>query len=87
MPPSNGATGRLVVCPTPIGNLGDITLRALDALPEADVVACEDPRRTKILLDRYEIAGKLVSFHEHNEEARSSKAGRDRRGQADGSGR
>jgi 16S rRNA (cytidine1402-2'-O)-methyltransferase len=59
--------GRLVVCPTPIGNLGDITLRALDALRAADAIACEDTRRTKILLDRYEIAGKTVSFHEHNE--------------------
>jgi 16S rRNA (cytidine1402-2'-O)-methyltransferase len=71
MPPPNGETGRLVVCPTPIGNLGDITLRALETLREADVVACEDTRRTKILLDRYEIAGKLVSFHEHNEETRT----------------
>jgi 16S rRNA (cytidine1402-2'-O)-methyltransferase len=63
--------GRLVVCPTPIGNLGDITLRALEALREADVIACEDTRRTKILLDRYEIEGKLVSFHEHNERDRA----------------
>ncbi len=67
--------GRLVVCPTPIGNLGDITLRALDALREADAIACEDTRRTKVLLDRYEIAGKLVSFHEHNESARASELG------------
>jgi len=63
--------GRLVVCPTPIGNLGDVTLRALDALREASVIACEDTRRTRILLDRYEISGTLVSFHEHNEDARS----------------
>jgi 16S rRNA (cytidine1402-2'-O)-methyltransferase len=66
-----GRLGRLVVCPTPIGNLGDMTLRGLDALREADVIACEDTRRTKVLLDRYEIAGKLVSFHEHNEGARA----------------
>ena len=63
-------SGRLVLCPTPIGNLGDITLRALDALRGADTIACEDTRRTRVLLDRYEIAGKLVSFHEHNEDAR-----------------
>ena len=60
-----------MVCPTPIGNLGDITLRALDVLREADTIACEDTRRTKVLLDRYEIGGKLVSFHEHNEDARA----------------
>lgn len=72
-PPSmvRDGAGRLVVCPTPIGNLGDITLRALDALRAADVIACEDTRRTKILLDRHEIAGKLVSFHEHNEQDRA----------------
>jgi 16S rRNA (cytidine1402-2'-O)-methyltransferase len=65
------SAGRLVVCPTPIGNLEDITLRALSALREADVVACEDTRRTRTLLDRYGVKGKLVSYHEHNEKARS----------------
>src|SRR5215213_5427592 len=64
-------TGRLVVCPTPIGNLEDVTLRVLAALREADVVACEDTRRTRVLLDRYGVSGKLVSYHEHNEQARS----------------
>jgi 16S rRNA (cytidine1402-2'-O)-methyltransferase len=67
-----GSQGRLVICPTPIGNLGDVTLRALDALRGADVVACEDTRRTRVLLDRYQIAGALVSFHEHNEDTRAS---------------
>jgi 16S rRNA (cytidine1402-2'-O)-methyltransferase len=67
-----GAAGRLVVCPTPIGNLRDITLRALDALREADTIACEDTRRTRVLLDRYEIEARLVSFHEHNERTRAS---------------
>jgi 16S rRNA (cytidine1402-2'-O)-methyltransferase len=67
----DGAVGRLVVCPTPIGNLGDITLRVLDALRDADVIACEDTRRTRVLLDRYEIVGKLVSYHEHNERERA----------------
>ena len=68
---SGDGAGRLVVCPTPIGNLGDVTLRALQALREADAIACEDTRRTRILLDRHEIAGKLVSFHEHNEQDRA----------------
>ncbi len=67
----DGAVGRLVVCPTPIGNLGDVTLRVLDALRDADVIACEDTRRTRVLLDRYEIVGKLVSYHEHNERERA----------------
>jgi 16S rRNA (cytidine1402-2'-O)-methyltransferase len=66
------STGRLIVCPTPIGNLEDITLRVLAALREADVVACEDTRRTRILLDRYGVRAKLVSYHEHNEAARAA---------------
>ncbi len=65
-------SGRLVVCPTPIGNLEDVTLRVLAALREADVVACEDTRHTKTLLDRYGVNAKLVSYHEHNERARAS---------------
>ena len=50
------SSGRLIVCPTPIGNLEDITLRVLAALREADVVACEDTRRTRVLLDRYGVS-------------------------------
>jgi 16S rRNA (cytidine1402-2'-O)-methyltransferase len=65
-------SGRLVVCPTPIGNLEDITLRVLSALREADVVACEDTRRTRVLLDRYGVKARLVSYHEHNERARAA---------------
>jgi 16S rRNA (cytidine1402-2'-O)-methyltransferase len=65
-------SGRLVVCPTPIGNLEDVTLRVLAALREADVVACEDTRRTRVLLDRYGVKAKLVSYHEHNEDARAA---------------
>jgi 16S rRNA (cytidine1402-2'-O)-methyltransferase len=65
-------SGGLVVCPTPIGNLEDITLRVLSALREADVVACEDTRRTRVLLDRYGVSARLVSYHEHNEERRSA---------------
>jgi 16S rRNA (cytidine1402-2'-O)-methyltransferase len=63
--------GRLVVCPTPIGNLEDITLRTLSALRDADVIACEDTRRTRVLLDRFGVSAPLVSYHEHNEEARA----------------
>ena len=48
-----------------------MTLRALEALHEADAIACEDTRRTRVLLDRYEIQGKLVSYHEHNERERA----------------
>ena len=62
----------LVVCPTPIGNLEDVTLRVLSALREADVVACEDTRRTRTLLDRYGVSARLVSYHEHNEESRAA---------------
>lgn len=61
-----------MVCPTPIGNLQDVTLRVLDALKTADVVACEDTRHTKVLLDRHGIVAPLVSFHEHNERARAA---------------
>ncbi len=64
--------GRLTVCPTPIGNLADITLRVLEELAAADVIACEDTRRTRILLDRHGIdARALVSLHEHNEAPRA----------------
>ena len=66
------AAGRLIVCPTPIGNLEDVTLRVLSALREADVVACEDTRRTRVLLERYGVAAKLVSYHEHNERPRAT---------------
>jgi 16S rRNA (cytidine1402-2'-O)-methyltransferase len=65
-------SGRLVVCPTPIGNLEDITLRVLAALREADVIAAEDTRHTRTLLDRYGVNAPLVSYHEHNEERRAA---------------
>jgi 16S rRNA (cytidine1402-2'-O)-methyltransferase len=54
--------GRLVVCPTPIGNLEDVTLRVLSALREADVIACEDTRTTKVLLDRYGVSAERVRY-------------------------
>ena len=65
-------SGRLVVCPTPIGNLEDVTLRVLAALRDADVVACEDTRRTRVLLERYGVQATLVSYHEHNERERAA---------------
>ncbi|MCW2970577.1 MAG: rsmI [Solirubrobacterales bacterium] len=71
MTPAEAAVGRLVVCPTPIGNLEDVTPRVLAALASADVVACEDTRHTKVLLDRYGIRARLVSVHEHNEGSRA----------------
>ncbi len=72
MTPARAAVGRLLVCPTPIGNIEDITLRVLDALRAADVIACEDTRRTLRLLDGHDIAPpRLISFHEHNERARA----------------
>ena len=57
----------LYVVATPIGNLGDITLRALETLAAADVIACEDTRVTRVLLDRYGIRTRLFAYHEHNE--------------------
>ena len=56
----------LHVVATPIGNLGDITLRALAALADADLIACEDTRVTRKLLDRYAIATPLTPYHDHN---------------------
>lgn len=64
--------GRLIVCPTPIGNLEDVTLRVLAALREADLIACEDTRRTRTLLDRYGVSSELLSYHEHNERERAA---------------
>jgi 16S rRNA (cytidine1402-2'-O)-methyltransferase len=60
----------LSVCATPIGNLEDVTLRVLRALAEADLVLCEDTRRTRVLLNRHGITASLLSLHEHNEARR-----------------
>ena len=62
----------LSVCATPIGNLADVTLRVLEELREADVVLCEDTRRTRILLERHGISARLLSYHRHNEAARTA---------------
>jgi 16S rRNA (cytidine1402-2'-O)-methyltransferase len=64
----------LAVCATPIGNLDDVTLRVLAELREADLVLCEDTRRTRVLLDRHGIAARLESYHRHNEAARTASA-------------
>ena len=58
----------LHVVATPIGHLGDVTLRALSTLASADLIACEDTRVTRVLLDRYGIHTPLVAYHEHNAE-------------------
>src|SRR6187402_1153560 len=56
----------LYLVATPIGNLSDITLRALETLAGADVLACEDTRVTRVLLDRYGIVNRPYAYHEHN---------------------
>jgi 16S rRNA (cytidine1402-2'-O)-methyltransferase len=64
--------GTLYIVATPIGNLEDITQRALRVLREVDVVACEDTRHTKKLLNHFGIQTKTISYHEHNEQQRAA---------------
>src|SRR2546427_2421105 len=65
-------TGSLYIVATPIGNLEDITQRALRVLGEVDFVACEDTRHTRKLLNHYGINAKTISYHEHNERERAA---------------
>lgn len=69
--------GTLYLVATPIGNLEDITLRALRVLKEVDLIACEDTRQTQKLLNHYNIATRTVSYHEHNEITRAAELVKD----------
>ena len=68
---NNKIKSGLYIVSTPIGNLSDITLRALEVLKKSDYILCEDTRTSKNLLDRYEIKSKLISNHKFNEKKKS----------------
>ena len=65
------SSGTLYIVATPIGNLEDMTLRAIRVLKEADLIAAEDTRHTRHLLDRYQIDTQLTSYHDHNKEEKA----------------
>jgi 16S rRNA (cytidine1402-2'-O)-methyltransferase len=70
-PKQTTVPGTLYLVATPIGNLEDMTFRAIRVLQEADLIAAEDTRRTRHLLDHYQISRPLTSYHDHNKERRS----------------
>jgi 16S rRNA (cytidine1402-2'-O)-methyltransferase len=67
----SGSTGKLFLIPTPIGNLGDMSSRAIETLRDVDIVACEDTRVSGMLLKRFELKKHLVSYHNFNEAGRA----------------
>src|SRR5262245_17805273 len=67
----NDSPGTLYLVATPIGNLADITHRALDILRNVSLIACEDTRHTRKLLQHYGLSTKTISYHEHNEQQRA----------------
>jgi 16S rRNA (cytidine1402-2'-O)-methyltransferase len=69
----SGKTGMLYVVATPIGNLSDMTQRAIETLAAVDVIAAEDTRHSRVLLQQYEIKSPMISVHEHNEAAQSER--------------
>tara|TARA_Y100001954_G_scaffold137043_1_gene146125 strand:- start:142 stop:1008 length:867 start_codon:yes stop_codon:yes gene_type:complete len=73
LPNNKNLKNGLYVVPTPIGNLGDITIRAIEILKNSDYILCEDTRVSKKLFDKYEIKSKLISYHKFNEKKNLNK--------------
>lgn len=65
--------GKLYICPTPIGNLKDLTLRVIETLKVVDIIACEDTRRTRKLMNHLDIEQELISYHKFNQEGKGKK--------------